>query len=58
MHDYGIHLIADGQNLLDDCGVYKSRGKASGALVIDMSMQGLREQQRLKLADVLPGAAT
>jgi len=26
--------------------------------VIDMSMQGLREQQRLKLADVLPGAAT
>ncbi|MEI2676628.1 MAG: methyl-accepting chemotaxis protein [Burkholderiaceae bacterium] len=45
-------------DLVLGCGVYKSRGKASGALVIDMSMQGLREQQRLKLADVLPGAAT
>ena len=45
-------------DLVLGCGVYKSRGKAGGALVIDMSLQGLREQQRLKLADVLPGAAT
>ena len=52
------YVEAVAPDLVIGCGVYKSRGAAKTPLSIDLPIEGLREQQRIKLAAAHALAAT